>query len=553
MPNGRSIRDLFVRIGFDTNFAPLEQVDRGVNSLKANLRTLRNVALLALGSGGLGGFFLKLSGEFEQAEVAFEVMLGSAEKAQKVLEDLYNFAKTTPFEIREIIGAGKQLLAFGFEAENLVDILTTLGNVAAGTVSPGQSLGENFRALARNLGQVRTQQRLLGRDALDFATRGVPIYEELAKVMGVQVSQVKNLQAQGAISFDFVEKAFQNMSAEGGRFFNLMERQSKTFLGIWSNIKDVVVLVAKDLGNTLLPQAKSVELQFLKFLEVNKKIIIQRGRKIFTEIGNGIMFALRMAKDFISALIEMTDVVGGLENAIKIATAAMLIMFSLSMLTSIGNIVTGLFKMATAFKAIGTAAAFAQIKAFAFPLLVATALAAMLLIVQDLVNFFDPEGKESLTGLILDAFENKYPKAFRSAKRGLDDFINTLKQFYETAKSGLLTPVNLLGEIPDYLKQRAPGAGGRTNLQTLEDFFTTSVEAIRNFRLIPIGQNEAFQGGFVGTPPFARQGDTNISVGDINVTAPGANPDEIANTIKDVFESDILFPASRSLRPSEVQ
>jgi tape measure domain-containing protein len=551
MPNGRSIRDLFVRIGFDTDSAPLERVDRGVNSLKANLRTLRNVALLALGSGGLGGFFLKLSGEFEQAEVAFEVMLGSAERAQEVLADLYNFAKTTPFEIREIIGAGKQLLAFGFEAENLVDILTTLGNVAAGTVSPGQSLGENFRALARNLGQVRTQQRLLGRDALDFATRGVPIYEELAKVMGVQVNQVKSLQEQGAISFDFVEKAFQNMSAEGGRFFNLMERQSKTFLGIWSNIKDVVVLVAKDLGNTLLPQAKSVELQFLKFLEVNKKIIIQRGRKIFTEIGNGIMFALRMAKDFVSALIDMTEVVGGLENAIKIATASMLIMFSLSMLTSIGNIVTGLFKMATAFKAIGTAAAFAQIKAFAFPLLVASALAAVLLIVQDLVNFFDPEGKESLTGLILDAFENKFPNAFKSAKQVLEDFIDTLKEFFKTAKEGLLTPVNLLGEIPDYLKKRSPGAGGRTNLQTLEDFSETMIEGIKNFRLIP--NTGEFQGGFVGTPPFARQGDTNINIGDINVTAPGANPDEIADAVKGVIENDILFPASRSLRPSEVQ
>lgn len=550
MARGRSIRDLFVRIGIDADDTPLRDIDRGVDRLKSNFRALRNVALFALGSGGLGGFLLKLGGEFEQTEVAFETMLGSAEKAKTVLNDLFQFAAKTPFEIRGVLSAARQLLAFGIAPEKLIENLTVLGNVAAGTVGPGQSLQENFAGIARNFGQVRTQMRLLGRDANDFANRGIPIFEEVAKIMGVSTENIRQLGADGSISFDIVEQAFVNMSSEGGRFFNLMEKQSRTFLGIWSNIKDIIVLTAKDLGKTLLPQAKAVQLQFLKFLEVNKQIIQQRGKKIFTEIGKGMLFALKIAKSFLSTLVDLTGIVGGLENAIKLATAALFIMFSVSMLSGIGSIAIGLIKVAGAFTAIGNAAAIAQIKAFAFPLLVGTALLALGLIIDDITAAF--KGQRNV---ILETFEEKFPKAFKEAKRDLEDFMDTMKQFFETAKSGFVTGGKFLGKTILPALTAPSGLG----LQSPLGFINSLIDAVTFGSLGKISNLTGLNFGLSpATSPTVnninRSTPLSMTVGDINViTQPGADAEEIGETIRSVIKEDILFPASRATRPAEVR
>ncbi|MCK5610316.1 tape measure protein [Candidatus Pacearchaeota archaeon] len=545
MAKGRSIRDLFVRIGFDADDAPLRKIDRGVDSLKGNLRTLRNVLIGTTGVVAGFGFALREAAKFEQTKIAFEVLLGSAERANSLLKDLFETARTTPFLIPQILKAGQQLIALGTPMEEVVDILRMLGNVASGTNTELFLIVDAFS-------KARATGFLMGEVFRQFRRQGVPITAELEKITGKTGQSLRKMGAAGEITFDLLLQAFKNMTGEGGRFFNLMERQSKTTLGILSNIKDSIIIAAIRIGEGLLPQVKKLEKVFFDFLETNKKIIQIRGKKIFVEIGKGISFAFNIAKDFLSTLVDMTDIVGGLENAIKLATATMFIMFSISMLSGIGNIAIGLFMIAKAFTAIGNAAAIAQIKAFAFPLLVGVALASLGLIIQDIVNAFDPEGKNSLTRLILDNFETNYPRAFNKAKRNLKDFIDTMKLFAKTAKEGLLTPVDVAGKIPEFLSRKAPGAGGRTNLETLTDFFKTSFEAIKSFRLTPISPGES-GGGFVGKPPFGGQ-TISINVGDINVTTPpGADNGEIASTIKTVFEDDILFPAHRSLRPPEVQ
>jgi tape measure domain-containing protein len=504
------------------------------------------VALFALGTGGLGGFLLKLSGEFEQVEVSFETLLGSAEKAKIVLNDLFQFAAKTPFEIRGVLAAARQLLAFGIAPEKLIKNLTILGNVAAGTVGPGQSLQENFAGIARNFGQVRTQMRLLGRDANDFANRGIPIFEEVAKVMGVSVESIRKLGAEGSISFDVVEQAFINLSSEGGRFFNLMDKQSRTFLGIWSNIKDIVVLTAKDIGKTLLPQAKSVQNQFLAFLEINKKIIQQRGKKIFTEIGNGMLFALKIAKDFISTLVELTGIVGGMENAIKLATAALFLMFATSVLSGIGNLALGLIKVAGAFVAIGNAAAIAQIKAFAFPLLVGAALLALGLIIDDIVAAFT--GKRNI---IVEAFEKNFPNAFRVTRDAL-----------QKTKEAFIDFFDLLD-----LKQKAPGTGGRTRAEVLTETLSQIINAIKNFGFTRIPAGAAPGGGFVGGAAFrfppANTVNTTTQNAPVSIqnsvtvnAPPGADGDEIGNTVTGILDNwwdSKLFPASRAVTGPERQ
>ena len=100
---------------------------------------------------------IKSRGEMEQYEIAFEVMLGSAEKAGKLLEEITEFAEKTPFELDGLVKSSKELLAFGVEADKVIPTLETLGNIASGT-------GVDVSRLTFVFGQVKTAGKLFAQD-----------------------------------------------------------------------------------------------------------------------------------------------------------------------------------------------------------------------------------------------------------------------------------------------------------------------------------------------------------------------------------------------------
>jgi tape measure domain-containing protein len=175
--------------------------------------------------------FLEAGVQAEQLKVSLEVLTGSAEAGQEALNNLVQFASTTPFELPEVQNAGRSLLAFGVEAEELTETLRRIGDVAAGVGAP---LGE----LAEIYGKAKTQGRLFAEDINQLTGRGIPIIQELADQFGVSESEVKKLVESGKVGFDQLEQAFVSLTSEGGRFFDLMRRQSETVGGALSNLAD---------------------------------------------------------------------------------------------------------------------------------------------------------------------------------------------------------------------------------------------------------------------------------------------------------------------------
>ena len=202
------------------------------------------------GAAAVGGL-IKLSGEFEQTTIAFTTMLGSGEEAQKLLKELADFASKTPFTITGVEQNAKQLLAMGIEVDDLLPTLKSLGDLSAGLNVP-------LNRLALNFGQVRIQGKLTGRELRDFAVAGVPLVSELSKNLGVAESKIAEMVSAGDIGFADVEKAFQTMTGEGGKFYDLMDKQSGTFLGKVSNIQDSFIKLARIMGEIFLPTAKYV-------------------------------------------------------------------------------------------------------------------------------------------------------------------------------------------------------------------------------------------------------------------------------------------------------
>ena len=184
---------------------------------------------------------VQVRGEFQQLEVAFKTMLGSEDKANALMQQLVKTAATTPFDLQGVENGAKQLLAYGENVENVNDDLIRLGNIAAGLSQP---LGD----IVYLYGTTMTQGRLYTADLNQFTGRGIPMIRELAKVFGVAEGEVKSLVEAGKVGFPEVQKVIQNLTNEGGIFYNLMQEQSKTITGQISNIEDAVSTMFNEIG-----------------------------------------------------------------------------------------------------------------------------------------------------------------------------------------------------------------------------------------------------------------------------------------------------------------
>ena len=199
----------------------------------------------------IGKASLQAAANMETQTVAFTTMLGSASKAQALIREVSDFAASTPFQLPEIIDASKKLVAFGESSETVVGTIRRLGDVSAGLSIP---LGE----LTEIYGKARVQGTLFSEDLNQLAGRGIPIFTELAKVMGVNASEIKKLASEGKVGFTDLEQVFKNLTGQGGQFANLMSEQSATLVGKWSNFNDSLERANVIIGNRLLPTAKSL-------------------------------------------------------------------------------------------------------------------------------------------------------------------------------------------------------------------------------------------------------------------------------------------------------
>lgn len=187
--------------------------------------------LVGQGMMSLVQSIVQVRGQFQQLELAFNTMLRSTEKSQVLMSKLVDTAAVTPFDLTSIAQGAKQMLAFGSNVESVVDEIVMLGNVASGVSAP---LGD----LIYLYGTLRSQGRAYTVDIRQFAGRGIPIYEELGKVLNADRQELNKLVTEGKVGFPEVEKAFKNMTSEGGIYFNLMQEQSKSLTGMISNLGD---------------------------------------------------------------------------------------------------------------------------------------------------------------------------------------------------------------------------------------------------------------------------------------------------------------------------
>lgn len=219
----------------------VEQQGQSIENVFNRIKSVASVAFAGFTVKEIISTLGTVRGDFQQFEIAFETMLGSAQQAKVMISDLANLAATTPFDMKGVVNGAKQLLAYGFAANEITDTMRRLGDVSAG-------LGLNLQDLTWLYGTTMVQGRLFTRDLMQFTGRGIPLTEELAKQFGVTKDKVSELVTAGKVGFPEVKKAIESLTNEGGKFGGLMEKQSHSITGQVSNIKDTIEMAINDLG-----------------------------------------------------------------------------------------------------------------------------------------------------------------------------------------------------------------------------------------------------------------------------------------------------------------
>lgn len=194
-----------------------------------------------LGFEQLAGSIFNTRSQFQQLEISFNTMLGSADKSKQLMDELIQTAAHTPFDMSSITSGAKQLLAYGTEAKDVNKTLVQLGDIASGLNIP---LGD----LVYLYGTTVSQGKVFTMDLRQFMGRGVPLAEELGKILHQNTTEVQESVSKGKVTSDIFKEAIANMTQAGGRFGGLMEQQSKTLEGQWSNIGDSIQQAFNEIG-----------------------------------------------------------------------------------------------------------------------------------------------------------------------------------------------------------------------------------------------------------------------------------------------------------------
>lgn len=211
-----------------------ENIKRAINGNNNFSISFGKILAVVGGASAIKGLIsdmVQIRGEFQATSIAFETMLGSKEQADALMQQMIETASKTPFDLQSVSQGAKQLLAYGTSADQVNDTLVRLGNIASGLSIP-------LNDLIYLYGTTMSQGRLFTQDLNQFMGRGIPLVKELSTELGKTDKEIRQMVTEGKIGFPEVQKAIENLTNEGGKFYNLMEMQSKTLSGQVSNLKD---------------------------------------------------------------------------------------------------------------------------------------------------------------------------------------------------------------------------------------------------------------------------------------------------------------------------
>ena len=277
----------------------------------------------------LGGVALKTAADFEKQQVAFETMLGSAEKAKILLKDIIDFSAKTPFQLPGLQTAASRLLGFGIEADKVVQTLRNLGNAAMGDQ-------DRLDRLTLAFGKLKAKGKATLEELNMFLEAGVPILDELSSMYDTTTQEMFKMISEGKIGFTDVNQALINLTTGTGKYAGMVEEQAKTLSGLLSTLKDNFSLLGMEIMQTVMPQIKAFSEKLLG--------LVQRLREMDPRTKKIILLVATLA----AALGPLLIVVGSAIRLMAVLRTAFIALNAVMVANPILAIVTAVALLVTA-------------------------------------------------------------------------------------------------------------------------------------------------------------------------------------------------------------
>ena len=353
--------------------------------------------LIALGTAGV-----KYNAQMEDFEANLTTLLGNADKAKDMLNDLKEMANTTPFETSDLLEATQMMLGFGLAADKTQGYLQTLGDISMGN-------SEKLMSLTRAFSQIGAAGKATMEDINQMIDAGFNPLQIMAETTGKSMADLRDEVSAGEISFEDIAEAMQIATSEGGRYYNAMEKASQTMNGKLSTAMDALNTALGELTQSLLP-------------------IVTKAVEKITEWANA----------FANLDQETQETILKIAGIVAIAGPVLMVFGQIS--NGVSALITGFGKLKTAFSASG-----AGIKALssAFTFLTSPAgivIAIITAIVAVMVVLYNTS----------EDFRNTVNKGFEQIKNALMNMWNTIKPALEQlgeAFGGLLEKLKPLGDF----------------------------------------------------------------------------------------------------------
>lgn len=276
-----SLQDLFSK----KMQGAVDQTKRMDSSMSGLGTRIAGVAA-GLGLAGLAKEMVSTGAKFDSYKLQLETLLGSQKLAADAFNQIKLDAAKTPFDVESLTRANSMLISAGASAGEARETVLGLGNAIAAT---GGGSDELMR-MSVNLQQIKTLGKASAMDVKQFAFAGIPIYQMLAKTMGISVEKARTLD----VTYEQLKTSFEKAAGAGGMFAGGLEKQSKSIGGQISNLKDQFTNTLVEFYDKLKPAIASIISGLSKMLgwvSRNKETVILFG-KIALAIG-GVVVAVK--------------------------------------------------------------------------------------------------------------------------------------------------------------------------------------------------------------------------------------------------------------------
>lgn len=213
-------------------------VNIGGSSLTAISFTLNKIFKWAVQYGKES---MRAFGEIESIKTNLSVVYGSESLANNTFNEVAQYAVKSPFGVQQMTEFAILLKQSGVESLELMKTLKQIGDVAGGNQ-------EKFQRIANNYAQIIAANKATSLDLRQFANAGLPIYKEIRKELNISQKEVREMTREGLVGADVIKKVFENMTSEGGSFYNSVLKGSQTYKARMQNMSDIKQLNLADVG-----------------------------------------------------------------------------------------------------------------------------------------------------------------------------------------------------------------------------------------------------------------------------------------------------------------